>query len=222
MSDTLAIVPVRAGSKGLPGKNLRPIAGEALWLRAARQGARMADRVIVTTDATDILQAAPEPGTAHLRRPPELARDDTPMAPVLMHALSGVPDDTRVVLLQPTSPLRTDADIAAGLRLYGEGGWSMVMSVTEADRGVLKWGRVEDGRFLPLGRAGDSFANRQALPPVVRPNGAVYVFAAGAFRDAGGFPSKRIGVTLMPEARALDIDDLASFDEAERRLAAGG
>ena len=218
MSETLAIVPVRAGSKGLVGKNLMPLAGVPLWQRAAEQGARMADQVIVTTDAADILAATPADRVTHLRRPTELARDDTPMAPVLLHALADVAPETRVLLLQATSPLRSDADIGAAFARFDEGGWSMVMSVTEADRGVLKWGRVEEGRFLPLGRPGDCFANRQSLPPVLRPNGAVYVFTAGAFREAGGFPSDRIGVVEMPDDRSLDIDDAAAFAEAERRL----
>lgn len=218
MSGTLAIIPVRTGSKGLVGKNFLKLAGTPLWQRSAQQGARVAARTVVTTDAEEILAAIPPTGVTYLRRPPELAADETPMAPVIAHALEGVEDDTTVILLQATSPLRTDQDITSALALHGQGDWSMVMSVTDADRGVLKWGRVEAGAFVPLGRPGDCFSNRQALPPVIRPNGAVYVFSAGAFRAEDGFPSDRIGVVEMPLERSLDIDDAASFAEAERRL----
>lgn len=219
MTEIVAIVPVRAGSKGLAGKNFRLLGGAPLWSRAVGQGLRVANRVIVTTDATEILRAEPADRVTHLARPADLARDDSPMAPVVEHALGEVGDDATVLLLQPTSPLRRDEDIAAALARHGEGGWSMVLSVTPADRGVLKWGRVEDGCFRPLGDAGDTFANRQSLPPVHRPDGAIYVFTAAEFRAAGGFPPGRIGVVETPRERALDIDDAEDFARAEAYLA---
>lgn len=222
MTEIVAIVPVRAGSKGLPGKNLRPLAGVPLWRRAAEQGLRHAARVIVTTDVREILDTEPAERTVHLDRPADLAGDDVPMAPVIAHALEDCAPKATILLLQPTSPLRSDGDIAAALARFAEGGWSMAMSVTPADPGVLKWGRVEDGAFRALVDPAHSFANRQALPPVWRPNGAVYVFEASEFLAAGGFPTRRIGAVPMPAERSLDIDDAESFARAEAALSARG
>lgn len=215
----VAVVPVRAGSQGLPGKNFRALGGVPLWERAVAQGRAVADEVIVTTDAPEILSRAPEPGVRHVARPAELATNEAPMAPVLSHLLSEqVAAGATVMLLQPTSPLRSEADLQATLDLYRSGGFSMTMTVTEADRGVLKWGRVEDNLFRPLAEPGMSFANRQSLPRVLKPNGAVYVFGRDAFLEAGGFPHERIGVVEMPPERSHDIDTADDLARAEALL----
>ncbi|MEO1550983.1 MAG: acylneuraminate cytidylyltransferase family protein, partial [Pseudomonadota bacterium] len=115
----VAIVPVRAGSKGLAGKNLKPFAGEPLYLRAVRQGLRVAPRCIVTTDSQDILASTPPQGCTLHPRPAQLAVDSTPMAPVLSDVIAACGlAASRVVLLQPTSPLRLDADVEDALRLH--------------------------------------------------------------------------------------------------------
>ena len=216
----IALVPVRAGSKGLPGKNLRPLAGVPLWRRAADQGAALGAEVVVSTDIAGILAMPPVPGLRWLPRPEALAGDAVPMDPVIAHALEAVPGPARVVLLQATSPLRRLADIRAALALFAAGEWDLVMSVTAADPGVLKWGRLEGARFRPLGDPGHPFANRQALPPVWRPNGAVYVFDAEAFRARGTLAGARIGAVPMPPERSADIDTAEEFARAEAALRA--
>lgn len=219
----IALVPVRAGSKGLPGKNLRPFAGVPLWRRAVDQGlAAGASEVVVSTDIPALLSLPPEPGLRILPRPAELAGDAVPMDPVIAHALSAMPTPARVLLLQATSPLRELQDIAAALALHATGGWDLVMTVSPADPGVLKWGFVTDGRFRALVDPAHPFTNRQALPPVWRPNGAAYVFDAEDFRSRGGLACDRVGAVKMPAARALDIDDAADFACAEAAFAARG
>jgi N-acylneuraminate cytidylyltransferase len=177
-----------------------------------------ASRVLITTDIPDVLSAEHPPRVQAVRRPAELCTDDTPMAPVLVHAIQSAGVVGTLVLLQATSPLRTAQDIAAALDLYAAGGYELVMSVTPADRGVLKWGRIDNGRFAPLSQPQHVFANRQSLPPVVKPNGAVYVFDAQAFVARGGFPVERIGAVEMPAERSHDIDNLADFEHCERLL----
>ena len=217
----IALVPVRAGSRGLPGKNLAPLAGVPLWRRAADQGAALGAEVVVSTDIPEILGLPPQAGLRILPRPAALAGDDVPMDPVIAHALEALPGPARVVLLQATSPLRSLSDIAAALEMFDAGGWDLVMTVTAADPGVLKWGRLEGGRFRPLGDPAHPFANRQALPPVWRPNGAVYVFDADGFRTRGRLVGPRIGAVPMPAARSADIDDVADFARAEAALISG-
>ena len=219
----IALVPVRAGSKGLPGKNLRPFAGVPLWRRAVDQGfAAGAAEVVVSTDIPELLAHPPEPRLRMLPRHAALAGDAVPMDPVIAHALEAMPAAARVVLLQATSPLRRVEDIAAAVALHRTGEWELVMTVSPADPGVLKWGFVAGGRFRALVDPAHAFANRQSLPPVWRPNGAVYVFDAAGFRARGRLACDRIGAVEMPAARALDIDDAADFARAEAAFSVFG
>lgn len=215
----VVIVPVRGGSKGLPGKNLALLAGMPLWERAVAQGRAVgADEVWVSTDVAAILSRAPEPGLRVLPRSAELAADDTPMAPVLLHALALMEGPARIVLLQPTSPLRTDADIRAAVTLHETGAFDLVKTVTPANSGVLKYGQLEGDRFVPLSDPAHCFANRQSLPQVLRPNGAVYVFDKDWFLGNGGFVTDRIGAVVLPEERSYDIDTAEDFARAEALL----
>ncbi|MGY6633755.1 MAG: acylneuraminate cytidylyltransferase family protein [Alkalilacustris sp.] len=214
----IALVPVRAGSKGLPGKNLRPLAGVPLWRRAVDQGRAVGAEVVVSTDIPELLALPREPGVQILERPAALAGDAVPMDPVIAHALDTRPGPATVLLLQATSPLRRIEDIRAGLALHATGAWDLVMSVAPADAGVLKWGRLDDGAFRALGDPAHPFANRQSLPPVWRPDGAVYVFDADAFRSRGTLACRRIGAVPVPADCALDIDGAADFARAETAL----
>lgn len=220
MSGFVVIVPARGGSRGRPGKNTALLAGRPLWRWSVDQGLEAGAReVIVTTDIEEILASPPEAGLTILRRPPELARDETPMAPVLLHALAdeALAGET-IVLLQPTSPLRTAGDIKAAVERFARGRHELVMSVTEADRGVLKYGTLDGDRFEALRDPAHCFSNRQALPPVYRPTGAVYVFNRDWFLHNGGFETERIGAVEMPAERAMDIDTQDDLERAAKRL----
>jgi CMP-N-acetylneuraminic acid synthetase len=215
-----AVIPLRGGSKGLPGKNTRPLAGKPLYRHAVDVAlAAGAQRVLISTDIAEVLTAQLPAGVLALPRPPELCGDTVPMAPVLLHALAAGQVSGPVVLLQATSPLRQVNDVLAALQRLSSGNFDLVMSVTEADRGVLKWGRVgADGRYLPLSSPEHCFANRQSLPPVVKPNGAVYAMQAAWFVDNQGFVTDRLGTVLMPPERSHDIDNLADFERCEALL----
>jgi CMP-N,N'-diacetyllegionaminic acid synthase len=218
----IALVPVRAGSKGLPGKNLRPLASRPLFRHAIDQAlAAGVEEVILSTDIAELLAAEHGPRVRALPRPADLAGDAVPMDPVIAHALrAGLAGPARVVLLQATSPLRLPEDIRAAVALHETGAHDLVMTVAPADSGVLKWGFVEQGRFRPLVRADYCFANRQALPAVWRPNGAVYVFDADWFRQRGALATDSIGAVEMPAGRSGDIDSAADFAHAEAVLRA--
>lgn len=218
----IAVVPVRGGSKGLPGKNIRPLAGRPLYRHAVDQGLEAgAEEVLVSTDIAEILGADQGPGVTVIERPAALAGDTVPMDPVLLHALEGR-GPALVVLLQATSPLRRAEDIRAAVAAWRRRGFDLVMSVTRTDPGILKYGMAEGDRFVPVARAEYCFMNRQQLPPVYRPNGAVYVFDADWFRGNGGLATDRIGMVEMPGDRSMDIDTLADFERAEAVLKAQG
>lgn len=217
--DLIAIVPVRSGSKGLPGKNTMPVAGMPLYLHAVTQGLRTVGQVLLSTDIDEIGNAALPSGCTLCLRPSGLAADNTPMDAVIEHliedrALTG----KTLVLLQATSPLRLDSDIQAALELFRTRQYDMVLSVVERDRGVLKYGTLDGPRFTAMRAQRFCFFNRQQLPAVHGPNGAVYVFDADRFIDAGGFPSERIGAVEMPVDRSIDIDTLADLRLVEENM----
>ena len=107
----------------------------------------------------------------------------------------------------------------AALERLASGAFDLVMSVTEADRGVLKWGQLQaDGRFVPLCSPEHCFANRQSLPPVYKPNGAVNAMQAGWFVAQQSFVSERIGTVVMPPERSHDIDNLSDFERCAALL----
>lgn len=214
------MVPLRAGSKGLPGKNTRVLAGKPLYRHAVDLAlAAGASRVLISTDIPEVLNADLPSATEAIFRPPELCGDTVPMAPVLVHALQTAQVQGPVVLLQATSPLRQVADVQAALERLASGGFDLVMSVTEADRGVLKWGQLQaNGRFAPLSSPEHCFANRQSLPPVYKPNGAVYAMQASWFVAQHSFVSEHIGTVVMPPERSHDIDNLSDFERCEALL----
>jgi len=221
-SGTLAILPLRAGSKGLAKKNLRPIAGKPLYRHTLDQALRTVGRCAITTDIPELLSGEVPDGCIVIERPEELAGDRTPINPVLAHMFEQLESAGELpetaVLLQATSPLRLDDDVRAAIDLYEKGDFELVMSVTSADSGILKYGFLDGGRFDAVARPEYCFENRQDLPQVVRPNGAVYVFSPETFRRNGGLATQSIGAVEMPVARSIDIDDEDDLKAAEAIL----
>lgn len=223
-SRIIGVVPARAGSKGLPGKNLALLSGKPLYGHAIDAGLDAGlDEVVVSTDIPEILSAPARAGMRVVRRPVALAQDDTPMAAVLMDLLTReVSGDAIIVLLQPTSPLRRATHIRETLNRYMLGDASLAMTVVRADNGALKSGLIQDGFLRALRRNEDLFTNRQALPPLYRPNGAVYVFSASSFRTLGGFPAHAIATVEMSADDSADIDTAQDLCDAEAQLRKAG
>ncbi|WP_430512790.1 cytidylyltransferase domain-containing protein [Pannonibacter phragmitetus] len=218
-----AIIPARAGSKGLPGKNIRLLAGKPLYRHSVDAAvAAGADRVIISTDIDEIFAHDLPPGVECVRRPQELARDSTTMAEVLRELLpaAGVTSGL-AVLLQPTSPLRKAETVRKGIDLFQEGGASMVMSVSPANSAVLKWGFADGDRFVPLVSPDFCFANRQDLPSLIRPNGVLYVFDAAQFIAEGNFSAESIRVLPVATDEAQDIDTAEDFQRCADLMAKG-
>ena len=222
-TDCVAVLPWRAGSQGVVGKNLRLLNGKPLYMHALEQSLRVIGRCVVTTDIEEVISEKLPANCSIVRRPASLAENQTPMAPVLMHLFSTMerlaPLPEIAVLLQATSPLRRDSDIHDALKLYRKAEHELVLSVTRTDSSILKYGLLESGSFKPVSSSQYCFSNRQSLPPVFRPNGAVYVFSPRTFLETGDFPSDRIGAVEIPDEYALDIDtesDLANVEDAFR------
>lgn len=216
-----AVVPIRAGSKGFPGKNLAELAGRPLYRHAIDQAiAAGAETVVVTTDIESVISTDHGPRVVVHRRPKELATDSTPMAAVLTDVLARpeFEDGTEVLLLQATSPLRTPDDLRAALAEFRSREVDLLLSACAVDSSVLKYGTIEDGRFKALRDPRHPFTNRQELPPVYRPNGAIYVFRADWFRERGSLATDSIGVYLMRVEDSIDVDTMADLERCARRL----
>ena len=215
--DVIAVVPVRAGSKGLPGKNIRTLGGKPLYLHAVLQGLRFADKCIITTDIPEILSSSPPDGALILARSAELSADLTTMSEVINDIILKLKlTNETILLLQATSPLRTDADVESTLDLYAKNTYEMVMTVAQTGSEVLKHGIITGQKYLPISNPKYCFENRQNLPKVFCHNGAVYVFNANTFVTHGSLPYENIGTVVMPKISSLDIDTLAQFEVAEK------
>lgn len=202
-----AIIPLRAGSKGLPNKNTRFLAGKPLYRHSLDLALSCgASQVVITTDIEEILNQTFPANVMVVKRPIHLCSDEVAMSPVLLHAIEKSASTGTLIIMQATSPLRQAQDIKNALNVYSKQNFDLVMSVTSADSSVLKWGTVEGDQFISISDPSFCFSNRQSLPPVFKPNGAIYVMNAQWFLKNKSFVTPRIGMIEMPLDRSLDID----------------
>jgi N-acylneuraminate cytidylyltransferase len=226
----LAIIPARGGSKGVPGKNIRPLAGKPLIRHTVDEAKKVSliDRIVVTTDSHEIADAVGEPSLVPFMRPTELAGDATPDLPVFQHALNWLAENEGyvadiVVHLRPTSPLRKAASIERGIQaLIDDPAADAVRGVVEPNQNPYKMWRIgDDGALTPLLDAGIPEAYnqpRQSLPKVYWQNAAVDVVRATTIL-AGSMTGRRILPLVMDEIESVDIDTYHDFMVAEALLA---
>ena len=224
----LGLVPARGGSKGVPGKNVRPLAGHTLLeytARAARESGVL-DRVILSTDSPEIADAGRRAGLeVPFMRPAALAGDDTPMLPVIQHALaetarSGWSPDV-IVLLQPTSPLRRPEHIRDAVNVLRDTSADSVVTVVEVPRHLSPdyVMRMDEGRLKPFLPEGARIARRQDARPAYSRDGTVYAFRRTTVERFGGIYGDDCRPLLIDANESLSIDSPADWDEAERVLA---
>lgn len=222
MSRTIATICARGGSKGLPGKNIRPFAGRPLIAHTIAHALACGeiDGVYVSTDDQAIAQAALAAGAqVPYLRPAELATDAAPKLPVIEHLVRHLEQQgeriARVVDLQPTSPLRTTADLAAALAVAPAA--DLVVSVTQAqDNPYFNLVEQQPDGSVRLSK-GVGAGRRQDTPTVYALNGSIYVWQRAALAHAAqnGLWSVRIAPCVMPRWRSVDIDTLEDFEYAE-------
>jgi CMP-N-acetylneuraminic acid synthetase len=219
----VALITARGGSKSVPRKNVLPLAGKPMiaWSILAGLGAGRVSRVIVSTDDDEIAQVAREWGAeVPFRRPAELAGDQTPHIDVLIHAVQWLDQAGQkpdyMLLLQPTSPLRTSADIDAAIELAVQKAADAVLGVVEMHPHPLIAMRVrEDGTLCRFIEAEIPYLQRQALPPAFALNGAIYVNRCDSLVNDRTFWPTRTFPFVMPAERSLDLDSPWEFRFAE-------
>jgi CMP-N,N'-diacetyllegionaminic acid synthase len=221
----LGIVPARAGSKRIPGKNLLSLAGRPLidyTLEAALRSRRLG-AVVVSTDSEAIAARARLLGASVPElRPTAIAGDTSPVIEALRHALDGHerggPRAAAVVVLQPTSPLRTAQDIDAAIELFERTGADSVTAVRPVrDHPYWTW-RACGETIEPFLSLDAMTADRSGLPPAYAENGAIYVVRRELVLQARMYGSRTVPY-LMDEGASVDIDTLLDHAWAEFLLA---
>lgn len=213
LHNCVAIVPCRAGSKGLPNKNFLMLGSEKLYKITLDQALRCINEVIISSDKNLEKELECYSVEQH-RRSPELSTDQSTMAELILELIRRYAlRESTIVLLQPTSPLRRDEDISKSIETFKNNTFDLVFTVSAQDRAVLKSGFVRGNQFIPIAEPDFTFMNRQDLPELFRPNGAVYVFNGGWFEENNGFTSNNVGVVEMPKESSLDIDNQEDFDK---------
>lgn len=211
LSKVLAVIPARGGSRRLPAKNMRPLAGIPLVGRTINHAkdAKL-QHIAVSSDDEVTLIYARQQGAFAIERPPEISQGETPPIWNVRHAmkvLSGHLDVRYIVYLQPTSPFRRAEDILRSLNVISRTGADAVVTVKmlkEVPFEIAHAGRL---RIMPKSESGQA---------IVAPNGAVYVITANHLERGGDWWSGVTQAHVMPEELSLDIDTREDFDAAEQ------
>ena len=221
---TVAVIPARGGSKGIPHKNVTPVLGKpliALTIEAALKAKRV-NRVIVTTDCPHVRTVTRAySGVTAIDRPPELATDASLTVDAVLHAMAQIEaleaSNTDIILLQPTSPLRTAEHIDAAYALYREKNAASVLSVTEETHSPFKnFTLTAQGALKPLFSQESLAKPRQELPQVMRQNGAIYILSLADLRREQSFYVEPALAFIMSEAESVDIDTPRDLEAISR------
>jgi len=217
---TLFLIPARAGSKGVPGKNTRNFLGKPLISYTIEAAQKLKGDICISTDSDKVMQIVTNQGIPALARPPELCDDKAGMDGVIMHALNYYKKQGRqydvVVLLQPTSPLRRALHIKEALKLYSNN-IDMVVSVTETPYNPYYVLFEENTKgYLEISKNMEGLHRRQDVPPVYWYNGAIYVINVNSFiKHEAVAKLPKIKKYIMPQLYSFDIDTQLDWEICE-------
>ncbi len=218
----LAVIPARGGSKGVIKKNLQPLGGKPLiyWSIQAAQAAADLDQIVISTEDEEIAEYAEGLGVGEiLWRPPELSRDDTPGVEPVMHAATAFPEYDGILVLQPTSPLRTTHDIDGILTLQSRTGADSIASVSPGTENLeLYFSLNYDLSLSALMPSAWEMKRRQNSKSLHKLNGALYfltrdwLFSHHTLVGPGSLGFE------MPIERSIDVDSYQDFADAEKLI----
>ena len=216
----LAIITARGGSKGLPGKNLKPLHGKPLvaWTIEAAQSSYLIHDVILTTEDEVIATVGLEYNCRWHKRPQELSTDTASSVDVVMDVLEHCDASfTHLLLLQPTSPLRTTSDIDACINLAKASNAPCVISLCPVHHHPYLCFALDDNLHLNNLATNNSQLplRRQDFPKAYAPNGALYLVDINWFKNKKVFIDEQTVGYIMPPERSIDIDDAYDFALAE-------
>ena len=218
-----AIIPARGGSKGLTGKNIKPLNGKPLICHTIGEvlKSKYLDKVFVSTDDPLIANISKRCGAEIIERPEELARDESPTIDAIFHAIDTikeVSDQDIIILLQATSPLRNVDDINNAFELFLNNECESVVSVCKVEHSPYWFKVIEEGYLKSL--FGDEYRGlrRQDLESVYIPNGAIYISIPQTLYKYKSFFCSHTIPYIMPIEKSVDIDNNIDFMLAELRI----
>ncbi len=213
------IILARGGSKGIPGKNIRSLAGKPLLVHTIEQAlaARITNPVSVSTDDEEIASIAARVGASVIPRPAELAADEATSEAALLHALEtwrtdGLNPDC-VVFLQCTSPIRRPEDIDAAVTQLFQNEVDSLLSVAPSHR--FLWTQDEDGSPRSINFDYAHRQRRQDLPPQYVENGSIYAFKPWVLEQEKNRLGGTLDLYIMPQESGMEIDSLLDFELVE-------
>lgn len=225
----IAIIPARAGSKGLPGKNTALVNGKSLVQLAIESALSIPaiTRVVVTSDDLSVQKTARDLGAEVVIRPAELAQDNSSIESAILHALAELeiaPTSTDVLtVIQPTSPLRDTQLLSTSISNFVScGAQGSLFGVVEVDHHPAKMLTVKGEFLVPFTKVEDLSAPRQQLHRVVRQSGSIYITNLQQFLALGTLFVDPVRWVAVSDSEAIDIDDaqdLALAQEAAREIA---
>ncbi|OME87131.1 acylneuraminate cytidylyltransferase [Paenibacillus sp. FSL A5-0031] len=211
----LAIIPARGGSKGVPRKNIREIAGKPLiaWTIEEAKKSKYIDRLVLSSEDSEIMEIARIHGCdVPFVRPAHLAQDETSSMDMVFHVLNELPDYDYVVLLQPTSPLRSIEDIDGCIDVMLGLDAPSCVSMTEPEKSPYwMYTLQENHRLQPLIPEEPTASRRQDLRKAYALNGAVYAASVDLLVEAKSFVTNDTVAYIMPKNRSYDIDTEEDF-----------
>lgn len=220
----IAIIPARGGSKGIAKKNIKLLAGNPLIAYTIEAGlnSKYIDNIFVTTDDEEIADTSRKYGAELIKRPREIAKDDSPTIDVIFHVLDSLLldkyDPSIVVLLQPTSPLRDAKDIDDAVELFVNSDCESLVSVCEVNPSPYWIFKIEDQYLRPIFEDKYLFMRRQDLPVTYVPNGALYISTPLELYKYNGFYCEKSIPYIMSVDKSIDIDNEIDLILAEKQI----
>ncbi|MFF3100859.1 acylneuraminate cytidylyltransferase family protein [Viridibacillus arvi] len=211
----LAVIPARGGSKGIPRKNIKELAGKPLiaWTIEEAKKSKYITRLILSSEDQEIIQVAEEYGCeVPFVRPYELARDTTSGMEPILHAIAQCPGYDYIIMLQPTSPLRTVEDIDNAIEKLLENDSNYCVSVVETSESPYWMYKMSEEKVLQPLLADEPIAvRRQELPVTYSLNGAIYIGKTKVFQESKSFLNNDTVGYLMSKEHSYDIDSMLDF-----------
>lgn len=227
MKKVLGIIPARGGSKGIPGKNIRMLDGKPLIYYSIQSAfmSKIIDRLVLSTDSVEIAEIGKKIGAeVPFLRPSNLAQDDTPMRPVIEHAINSMEEAgwraEIVLLLQPTAPLRQPQHIQTAVEMLLDLKCDSVVSVVEVPQHyspdfVLK---IDDGKLRPFLDGNEKITRRQDARPAFSRDGTIYAFWRDSFVEKQSIYGDDCRPLVLPQSVSCNLDTMDDWEEVERKI----
>jgi CMP-N,N'-diacetyllegionaminic acid synthase len=216
----LAVIPARGGSKGVPRKNIKPLGGQPLLAYTIQSAAKskLIDKFVVSTEDDEIAAVSRKYRAEVVKRPPELARDDSPSYDAIKHVLDYFEKQRQtfdiIVLLEPTSPLRKDDDIDSSIKLITDN-WDKADSLVSVGEIQLEnpyiAKKIEGGLVQPLIESNKNIFRRQELPKAYFPYGVIYLSKVDLYLKTRTFYQEKTIPYFIERWQNYEIDDIYDF-----------